>query len=220
MSVLHVSRNPNPRLALAVLRHLNAPVTPRFAAPFAPDQAERFRGLNPTQLIPILEEPGRPPLWEADAIACRLAMMVQSPFWRMDDDLPDMIRWISWGKAHLVAAMDRVHFEYGTRQRYGLGPVDAQQVERGEADFARAAAQLDDHLRGRTWLLDSGLSYADFRMGTFLPFNAAAGLPIRRYPALAAWADRLAALPAWADPVRDLDLPALPPVPDRPMPRE
>ena len=83
MSTLYFSRNPNPRLAVAVARHLNVPVTLQWASPFDPAQAEKFRSLNPTQLIPILVE-NAPPLWEADAIACRLSMMVNSNFWRMD----------------------------------------------------------------------------------------------------------------------------------------
>lgn len=72
--ILHFSRNPNPRLVLTVARFLGDPVEPRFAEPFHPDQDETFRAPNPTQLLPILKEDGRPPLWEADAICCRLAM--------------------------------------------------------------------------------------------------------------------------------------------------
>ncbi|RUW95942.1 glutathione S-transferase family protein, partial [Mesorhizobium sp. M8A.F.Ca.ET.059.01.1.1] len=40
---LFFSRNPNPRLAVAVARHLGARLTFEFASPFAPGQAERFR---------------------------------------------------------------------------------------------------------------------------------------------------------------------------------
>lgn len=209
-ALLHMSRNPNPRLALAVAKHLNAPVTAAYATPFHPDHAERFRALNPSQLIPILEEPGRPPLWEADAIACRLSMMVGSDFWRMDDETPEMIRWISWGKGCFIKAMDVVHFEFGTKQRYGMGPVNWAAVDHALADFTRAAGQLDRYLTGRDWFLEGGLSYADFRMGTFLPFNDVTELPLGDYPALAAWAARLSALPAWADPFQGLDTPPLP----------
>jgi len=37
-------------------------------------------------------------------------------------------------------------------------------------------------------------------------------LPLRDYPGLAAWHDRLNALPAWADPFQGLAAPELPPV--------
>lgn len=38
-------------------------------------------------------------------------------FWRMDEEMPEMIRWIRWGKANFMLACDMVHFEYGTQQR-------------------------------------------------------------------------------------------------------
>lgn len=212
MATLYYSRNPNPRLGLAVARHLDAPVTLEWAAPFDPAQSPRFRALNPSLRIPILTEDTRAPLWEADAIACRLAQMTGSDFWRMGDEMPDMIRWISWGHNYFVRACDMVCFEYGTKQRYHLGPIDHAAVAQGLAEFATHAAQLNDHLAGRDYLLDSGLSYADFRMATFLPFNEGGVLPVQDYPHIAAWAARLQTIPAWADPFAGLNAPALPPI--------
>lgn len=212
MSVLYYSRNPNPRLALAVARYLDAKVALEFASPFSADQAEKFKALNPTQRIPILVENG-PALWEADAIACRLSMMVGSNFWRLDADMPDMIRWISWGKPGFVHACDMVHFELGTKQRYGLGPVDHGEIRKGLELFHQSAAQLDAHLEGRDFLLDSGLSYADFRLATFLPFNDVAQLPLEAYSNIRRWYENLEAIPAWADPFLGLNAPPLAPLP-------
>jgi glutathione S-transferase len=210
---LHYSRNPNPRLAVAVARHLNAPVTYLAASPFAPGQAEIYRRLNPSLSIPILEEE-KGTLWEADAIACRLSRLFGTGFWRTDDDgEPDMIRWLSWGKANFVMACDQVHFEYGTKQRYRIGPVDTAKVAEGLGLFHRSSRILEAHLETRDFLLDSGLSYADFRMASFLPFNDVAGLPLSDYPAVEAWYRRLDTLPAWRDPFEGLDAPALPPAP-------
>lgn len=212
MPTLYYSRNPNPRLAVAVARYLEAPVTLEWAAPFAPGQAERFLKLNPTQRIPILEEDDGTTLWEADAIACRLAQMVWSDYWRQGRDQPDMIRWISWGKGSFVQACDMVQFELGTKRRYGLGPSDPALIAEGMRMFHEAAAVLDRHLQGRDWICGATPSHADFRMATFLPFNDIMHLPLHDYPALAAWNDRLAAIPAWADPFAGLDAPPLPPV--------
>jgi glutathione S-transferase len=92
----------------------------------------------------------------------------------MDQDSPDMIR---WGKPSFVHACDMGHFELGTKQRYGMGPMDQTEVSAGLALFHRSAAQLDAHLQARDWLLNSGLSYAEFRMATFLPINDVARLP-------------------------------------------
>lgn len=210
--ILYFSRNPNPRLAVAVARHLAAPVAYEAAAPLAPGQADKFRPLNPSLRLPILAEAGGS-LWEADAIACRLSQMVGSDFWRTGAELPDMIRWVSWSRDNFMQACDMVHFERGTKLRYGLGARDEALVARGLARFRETAAILDAHLARQDWLLASGLSYADFRMGVFLPFNDVAGLPLADYPALAAWHDCLQALPAWADPFEGLDAPELPPIP-------
>jgi glutathione S-transferase len=212
MTTLYYSRNPNPRLALTVARYLGAPVTPVWCSPFDPAQSAFFRTLNPALRIPILLEDGHP-LWEADAIACRLSQMMKSDFWRMGRAMPEMIRWISWGKANFMMACDMVHFELGTKQRYGLGPVDQAKLAEGRALFAESAGQLDRHLTGRVWLVDDAPSYADFRVAAFLPFNDVAGLPLGDYPAVSAWAGRLADLPFWADPFEGLEAPALDPIP-------
>ncbi|MEO8531903.1 MAG: glutathione S-transferase family protein [Deltaproteobacteria bacterium] len=212
-TTLYFSRNPNPRLAVSVARYQNAPVTYEFATPFDPVHSERFRKLNPNLSIPILVEDGHDPLWEADAIACRLSQMTGSDFWRTGADLPDMIRWISWTKANFVAACDMVHFERGTKQRYGLGPVDAGKVAEGMALFHDSARVLDAHLSNRDFLMTCGLSYADFRAASFIPFNAVAGLPLDDYPALAAWSARLDGVSAFSNPFEGLTAPELPPLP-------
>jgi glutathione S-transferase len=211
-AILYYSRNPNPRLAVAVARYLGAPVTLEWCAPFAPDQAAFFRTLNLTQRIPILLETGQT-LWEADAIACRLSQMVGSQFWRSGADQPDMIRWISWGKENFVRACDMVNYERATKQRYGHGPVDPAKVAAGLAMFREAAPVLDAHLAGRDWLLGDAPSYADFRMGSCLPYNDVARLPVAEYANLSDWVGRLSGLPYWDDPFAGLDAPALPPLP-------
>jgi len=210
-AVLYFSRNPNPRLAVAVARHLAAPVSFEWASPLAPGQAENFRHLNPSLRLPILAEDGGS-LWEADAIACRLAQMTGSNFWRIGAELPDMIRWMSWARDNFMRACDTVHFQRGTKQRYRLGSIDEALVAQGLAEFHESAAILNAQLRQRDWLLASGLSFADFRMATFLPFNDVALLPLADYPAVAAWHRRLMALPAWADPFAGLQAPDLPPI--------
>jgi glutathione S-transferase len=209
---LYFSRNPNPRLAVAVARYLAAPVAFEFAAPLAEGQAERFRPLNPNLRLPILEEAGQRSLWEADAIACRLSRLTGSGFWPTGEDEPELVRWISWGKANFVHACDMVHFERGTKLRYGLGPTDEALVAEGLDRFQEAAALLESELSGRDWLLD-GPSYADFRMATFLAYNDVARLPLHSFPALARWKDRLEAIDAWRDPFAGLEAPELPPIP-------
>lgn len=209
---LYFSRNLNPRVAVAVARHLKAPVDCVFAAPLDPAQQEKFRKLNPNLRLPILVE-GEESLWEADAIACRLSQLMGSEFWRTGAALPDMIRWVSWGKSNFVAACDKVHFERVTKQRYGLGPIRDAVVVEGFSEFATTAALLDQVLSRRDWLVGSEVSYADFRVASVLPFADLAGLPLADYPHVAAWHARLWQLDAWRDPFAGLEAPELPPVP-------
>jgi glutathione S-transferase len=209
---LHFSRNPNPRLAVAAARYLDADVQYEFAAPLAPGQADRYRVLNPNLRVPILEESGVG-LWEADAIACRLSRYAGSEFWRTGADEPAMIQWISWAKANFMRAGDMVHFERGTKQRYNLGPLDPLNVAAGLELFAVSAGILNDHLEGRDWLTGASVSYADFRMATFLPYNDAARLPIDDYPAVVRWYGRLMQIDAWRDPFAGLESRPLPPAP-------
>lgn len=205
------SRNPNPRLAVAVARTLKADVEFEFASPMAPGQAERYRSLNPNLSLPILAGPAGS-LWEADAIACRLSRDARSDFWRSGDDEPEMIRWLSWGKENFVRACDTVHFERGTKQRYGLGSIDPEKIGDGLGQFRTAAAILEAELVDRQWLVGTSVCYADFRMATYLPFNDVAGLPLDDYPSVARWYCQLEEIDTWRDPFKGLDAPELPPV--------
>ncbi|GAB1583451.1 glutathione S-transferase family protein [Phyllobacterium phragmitis] len=208
---LYFSRNPNPRLAVAVARYLNAELEFEFASPRAPGQADRYRSLNPNLLLPVLECSGKP-LWEADAIACRLSRDARSDFWRTGDEEPEMIRWVSWGKENFVRACDIVHFERGTKQRYKIGPVDPVKVSEGLNQFHEAAEILDAELSTRAWLVGDTISFADFRMATILPFNDAALLPIGDYPFLYRWYQQLEGMEAWSNPFQGLSAPELPPI--------
>lgn len=208
---MYFSRNPNPRLAVAVVRFLEIDIEFEFASPMASGQSERYLPLNPNLLLPILERTGRT-LWECDAIACWLSRHAGSNFWRTDDDEPEMIRWISWAKENFVKACDTVHWERGTKLRYGIGTCDESMVEAGLRQFHKAAVILEDELSGRPWLLGQKVSFADFRMATFLPFNDAARLPMGDYPAIARWYDRLDRIDAWRDPFSGLNAPPLPPL--------
>jgi hypothetical protein len=56
---LYYSTNLNPRLAVAVARHLKSPVEFIRASPRDPRYEEAFRPINPNTLVPVLIESGR-----------------------------------------------------------------------------------------------------------------------------------------------------------------
>jgi glutathione S-transferase len=210
---LYFSRNYNPRLAVATARYLEIPLQFEFASPFDPAHIEHFRTLNPNHRLPILLEDDGTSLWEADAIACRLSQLAGSSFWRTGPAQPRMIQWLSWANGDFVAGCDKVHFERVTRRRYGHGPIRSHYVEDGLALFNEAAAVLDAHLAQQDWVLEDGISYADFRMACVLPFADLTGLPLADYSNIARWFERLCQIEAWRDPFLGLEAPLLPAIP-------
>src|SRR5690606_40076174 len=86
LGTLYYSHNLNPRVAVAVARHLRAQLRFVRAEPMGRDR-EAFRAINPNTRVPVLVEPALT-LWETDAIAMRLAARFAPDFWpwrRRDD---------------------------------------------------------------------------------------------------------------------------------------
>lgn len=205
---LYYSLNSNPRVAVAVARYLNSPVEFVRASPRRPDHEEAFRPINPNTLVPVLAEEGRPNLWEADAIACRLSALAGSDFWPSDARLPEFIMWLSWSAHHFNLAAGTFYFEHVVRpQIFTRGPDEAALAE-AAASLRRLTPILDDALAGRSWLVGDRLSYADFRVATVLPFEQAQ-LPLAGFDNIRRWHDRLREIDAWRAPFEGLEAAAV-----------
>jgi glutathione S-transferase len=202
VGTLYYSHNLNPRVAVAVARHLHAPLEYQRADPMGRDR-EAFRPINPNTRVPVLVEPTRT-LWETDAIALRLATMLDETFWP-PDQREEVLLWVSWGAHHFTRAGDVFYTENIIAPRYFDRGPDPRALAQAEADFHVFAAVLDDVLSGRTWLVGDRVSYADFRVASVLPFAAEAELPVAGYRNIIAWHERLLALDAWRDPFGGLD---------------
>ena len=201
---LYYSKNSNPRLAVAVARYLKSPVEFVAANPQHPDHKAAFKALNPNCLVPVLEENGKI-LWEADAIACRLSAIAKSDFWRVDDEQPEMIRWISWATHHLNRAADPLYFFRVVWPTFMNDAPPQDKLDEGLKTFVQHAAVLDAYLAGRKWLVDDHVSYADFRTATFLPFAEKAQIPLADFPNMQRWHNQLMELPAWRAPFDGLE---------------
>lgn len=59
---------------------------------------------------------------------------------------------------------------------------------------------MNDHLRGRKFLLGDALTIADFSVGVTLPYADKAKIPVGEFPEVLRWHDRLIELPAWREP--------------------
>jgi glutathione S-transferase len=200
---LYYSRNLNPRVAVAVARHLHSPVEFIRASPRDPANEEAFRRINPNTLVPVLVEEDIT-IWETDAIACRLSMLAGSDFWVSGEKAAEFQMWLSWSAHHFTRAASFFYWEYAMKPRLGFAPAGAAEVEEACAEFHRFAAVLEESLSDRTWLVGNRLSFADFRVATPLPFADASKLPVEGYPRILAWHDRLRGIPAWEDPFKGL----------------
>lgn len=201
MLTLYYSENLNPRLCVATARHLNAPVRYQSAAPLAPGQSEAFAPLNPNLRVPVLAADDGWTLWETDAIACHLSGLCgRADFFPCGEQLPEMLRWLSWSAMHWGQACAGFYFQHLIVPRYGLTPL-ADSVMAGHAsELQRLAPILDAHLAQRRWMLGETLTYADFRVGAVLPFAAQARIDLSGHPAISHWARQLEEIPAWAHP--------------------
>ena len=200
---LYYSGNLNPRVAVAVARHLKSPLEYIKASPRAPGGAEAFAAINPNALVPVLVEDGKG-LWETDAIACRLSMLAGSDFWPGGADLPGLVQWLSWSAHHLTNLGGAFYFENVIKPKYIGAPPDQAVIEGARVDFHRYAKVLDDVLATRRWLIGGRMTYADFRAATIMPFAAEAKMPVEGYKNILAWSARLNEVDAWREPFAGL----------------
>jgi glutathione S-transferase len=161
----------------------------------------QYLAINPNKKMPTLEDDGLV-LWESNAILFYMAAKrPESGLWPSDlRGQADVLRWLSWESAHWDAeSWGMVVFEKASKAVLGLGPPDPAFIARGEQNFARFAAVLNDSLRGKTWLVGERLTIADFSIAGFVPLAERMALPVEKFPEILRWYKRLATLPAWRD---------------------
>ncbi|WP_236060993.1 glutathione S-transferase family protein [Paraburkholderia domus] len=78
----------------------------------------------------------------------------------------DVVRWLSWNSQHFYRHAGSLYFEHIIKPAFGLGEPDPSKVAEGQGWFRKHAGVLDQHLKGRQWLLGDGLTIADFSVAT------------------------------------------------------
>jgi glutathione S-transferase len=200
--LLYYSHNLNPRVAVAVARHLRAPLRFVRVEPMGRDR-EAFAAINPNTRVPVLVEPALT-LWETDAIAMRLAGRFGEAFWPAARR-EEVMLWVSWSVQHFTRWAEVAYFERLIVPRYFPRAPDEAAVAAALEEFMPFAAILDEVLSTRTWLVGNAVTYADFRVATVLPFADAAGIPLEGFGHIRRWHARLEELEAWRDPFAGLD---------------
>jgi glutathione S-transferase len=163
--------------------------------------------LNPNKKMPTLEDDGFV-LWESNAILFYMAAKhPDSGLWPSDlRGQADVLRWLAWESAHWDAeSIGMVSYEKGSKVVLGRGAADPAFIARGEQNFTRFAAVLNDSLKGKNWLLGERLTIADFSVGGLVPSAERFGLPVGDFPEIVRWYKGLAALPAWREAVAARD---------------
>jgi glutathione S-transferase len=193
---------PSPRAmkVIALAEHLQLEHEVRLVDLTKGDQMKpEFTALNPNQRMPVLEDDGFV-LWESNAILLYLASKKpHCGLWpNSAKDQADVLRWLVWESAHFDAeSCGMVGFEKISKAVLGLGAADPAFIARGETNFARFAAVLNESLRGRNWLTGGGLTIADFSIGAWVPAAERLQLPVGKFSEIARWYGGLASLPAW-----------------------
>ena len=151
--------------------------------------------------MPTLDDEGFV-LWESNAILFYMAgKRPDSGLWPFDlRSQADVLRWLAWESAHWDAeSIGMVAYEKGSKAVLGLGAPDPAFIARGQQNFARFAAVLNDFLKGKTWLIGERLTIADFSVGGLVPSAERMGLPVGDFPEIVRWYEKLAALSAWRE---------------------
>jgi glutathione S-transferase len=191
----------NARKACAVAKHLGSPVElVRVDMGRGEHKAPAYLAINPNGKIPSLVD-GDLKLWEANAIMAHLARAAGSDLWPRDDDRQiELTRWLSWDAWHFTRHAATLVFQHVIKPRFlGAGP-DAAAVKEATGFFRQFAAVLNEHLRGRRYVLGDTLTIADFAVGATLPNAEQARIPVKEFGEIVRWHDRLNELPAWREP--------------------
>ncbi|OLL28464.1 glutathione S-transferase [Burkholderia sp. SRS-W-2-2016] len=190
-----------PRKACAVAGYLGLPIDYVFVDLRRGEHTQpAYLAINPNGKVPVLVD-GERKLWEADAIICHLAQRADSPLWPRDaGEQVDVVRWMSWNSQHLYRHAGALYFEHLIKKWVGLGAPDDAKVAESQRFFRQHAAVLDQHLKGRRWLLGNALSVADFSVGVTLPYAQSAAMPLDEFPEVRRWHDQLNEFDAWRKP--------------------
>lgn len=190
----------NPRKVCAVARYLNAPVDYiHIDLGKGENRTPEFLAINPNGKVPALKD-GDVTLWESNAIMCHLARAANSDLLPPAEDQIEFIRWLSWNAEHFTRHTGTLYFQHIIKPALGLGAPDEAAVNEATGFFRRFAKVLNDHLRGRRYLLGDRLTIADFAAAVALPYADRARIPVAEFPEIERWHGRLNELPAWRDP--------------------
>jgi glutathione S-transferase len=197
---LYYAETLNPRKACAVARYLDAPVEFVHVDLRTGEQRKpQFLAINPNGKVPVLED-GEKRIWEANAIMGYLARAAGSDILPGGDKQVEVLRWLSWDAHHFTRHAGMLYFEYIIKPIFNMGPPDEAATKEATKYVLQYGHILNEHLRSRAYLLGDVLTIADFAVAVTLPYAEQARIPIKEFPEVVRWHDRLNELACWRDP--------------------
>ncbi len=199
MKLYHFPISPNSRRVVATLHHLGLDCELQ-----AVDLSKRaqlqpeFVQINPNHMIPTLVD-GDFVLWESNAIMQYLCSKVPDNSLLPADPIgrADVNRWQFWQTGHFGSACGVFIFENLIKPVFSQAEPDLQEIAKGEERFHRFAKVLDDHLKGRDWLVGDDVTLADFSVGSYLDLTSMAKYPVEPYLEIQRWYAGIEKLAAW-----------------------
>ena len=154
-----------------------------------------YLAMNPHGRIPVLVTDGRP-LHETSAIGLFLADAHPQAGLAPPAGHPDRADHYKW--MTLIAAVLQAEFRaWFYPHEYVVDPALADQArEAARARLTESFERIAEHLAGREWLLDSGVSAADFYLLMMVRWGRTLPSPIREIGPLGDHARRVLARPA------------------------
>jgi glutathione S-transferase len=197
---LYYAETLNPRKACAVARYLNAPVDfIRVDLARGEHKSPGYLAINPNGKVPALTD-GDVRLWESHAIMAYLARAMGSDLWPADERQIETMRWLSWSSEHFTRHGAALYFQHVIKPNFLGAAPDPKAVEEATGFFRQFAQVLNDHLRGRKYLVGEALTIADVSVAVTLPDADKAKIPVGEFAEIERWHARLNELPAWREP--------------------
>ena len=190
----------NPRKVCAVAKYLGSPVEfVRVDLGKGEHKAPGYLAINPNGKVPALSD-GNLRLWESNSIMAYLARAAGSDLWPNGADQIDVLRWLSWNSEHFTRHAGALYFQNLIKPQFLKAAPDPKAIAEATGFFRQFAQVLDDHLRGRKYLVGDGLTIADFAVAVALPYAQKAQIPVGEFAEVERWHARLNELPAWREP--------------------
>ncbi|WP_443970633.1 glutathione S-transferase family protein [Sphingobium sp. CR28] len=110
-------------------------------------------------------------------------------------DQADMMRWLFWEQYNHEPNIATVRYWRTVVGEAALDDLQKALLPGKVAAGKAALALMDDHLRGRRWLVGEGPTLADICLYAYTHVAGEGGFNLADYPSVASWLGRVARLP-------------------------